>query len=50
MTLTSTAAGRGRPDDAPLLSLLYDYYAVLILAGFPPRELGVAEGGKDNDG
>ncbi len=33
----------------PLL-LLYDYYTVLILARFPPRELGVADGGKDDGG
>jgi hypothetical protein len=31
-TLTSTAAGRGRLDDAASLLLLYDYYAVSILA------------------
>jgi hypothetical protein len=48
LTSTSTAVGRGRPDDTPLLLSLYDYYAVLILARFPPRELSVADGGKDN--
>ncbi len=32
------------------MSLSYDYYAVLILARFPPRESGVADGGKDNGG
>ncbi len=49
-TSTLTAAGRGRPDDVPLSSLLYNYYAVSILARFPPRELGVADGGKDDGG
>ncbi len=42
--------GRGRPDDVPLLSSLYDYYAVSILARFPPKELGVADGGKEDGG
>jgi hypothetical protein len=49
-TLTLTATGRGRPDNAPLLLSLYGYYAVSILARFPPRELGMADGGKDNGG
>ncbi len=49
-TSTSTAMGRGRLDKEPLSSSLYDYYAVLILARFPPRELGVADGGKDDGG
>ncbi len=44
------AMGRGRPDDTPSSSLSYNYYAVSILARFPPRELGVANGGKDNGG
>jgi hypothetical protein len=30
--------------------LSYDYYTVLILARFPPRELGVVDGGKENGG
>ncbi len=50
LTLTSTAGGRGRPDDTPLSSLSYDYYAVSILARFPPRELGMADGGMDDGG
>ncbi len=50
LTSTSTAAGRGRPDNAPLLSSSYDYYVVSILARFPPRELGVADGGKEDSG
>jgi hypothetical protein len=33
---TLMATGRGRPDNAPLLSSSYNYYAVLILARFPP--------------
>ncbi len=41
---------RGRPDNTPLLSSSYDYYAVSILARFPPRELDVADGGKDDGG
>ncbi len=47
---TVSAVGRGRPDDVPSLLLLYNYYVVLILARLPPRELGVADGGKDNGG
>jgi hypothetical protein len=47
---TLTAAGRGRPDNAPSSLSSYDYYAVLILARFPPRELGVADSGKDDGG
>jgi hypothetical protein len=50
LTSTSMAAGRGRPDNAPSLSSSYDYYVVLILARFPPRELGMADGGKDDGG
>ncbi len=50
LTLTLTAAGRERPDNAPLLLLSYDYYAVSILARFPPRELGVVDSGKDDGG
>ncbi len=50
LTSTLTAVGRGRPDDAPLLLSSYDYYAVSILTRFPPRELGVADGGKDDSG
>ncbi len=49
-TLTLTATERGRPDNAPLLSSSYNYYAVLILARFPPRELGMADGSKDEGG
>ncbi len=49
-TSKSTATGRGRPEDAPLSLLSYFYYAVSILARFPPRELGVADGGKDDGG
>ncbi len=48
--MSSTAVGRGRLDDAPLSSLSYNYYAVSILARFPPRELGMADGGKNNGG
>jgi hypothetical protein len=48
-TLTLTAAGRGRQDNMPLLLLSCDY-AVSILARLPPRELGMAAGGKDNGG
>jgi hypothetical protein len=29
---------------------LYNYYAVSILTRFPPRELGMADGGKDDGG
>ncbi len=47
---TLTAAGRGRSDNAPLSSSSYDYYAMFILARFPPRELGVADGSKDDGG
>ncbi len=36
-TSTSMAVGRGRPEDAPSSPSLYDYYAVRILARFPPR-------------
>ncbi len=49
-TSTSTAAGREKLDDTPLSLLSYNYYAVSILARFPPRELGVADGGKDDGG
>ena len=42
--------GRGRPDNAPSLPSLYNYYAVSILTRFPPRELGMADGGKDDGG
>jgi hypothetical protein len=49
-TSTSTAAGRGRLDDAPLSSSSYNYYTVSILARFTPRELGVADGSKDDGG
>ncbi len=49
-TSTLKAVGRGRPADAPSSSLSYDYYAVLILARFPPRESGVAGSGKDDSG
>jgi hypothetical protein len=45
-TSTSTAAGRGRPDDAPLSSSSYDYYAVWILARFPPSPQGIGRGGR----
>ncbi len=36
LTSTLTAAGRRRPDNAPLSSSSYNYYTVLILARFPP--------------
>jgi hypothetical protein len=50
-TSTLTAVGRGRPDNTPLLSSLsYNYYAVSILARSPPRELGMADGSKDDGG
>ncbi len=44
-TLTLMATGRRRPNNVPLLLSSYNYYAVLILARFPPRELGMVDGG-----